>query len=167
MANRVEKAKRWIKAQLVYEPECLLFIADCDDDCIAESLGAIYENGISAIEESGSSTRFAVVIFNPEFEVLFLASSGNIPDCGECPIPIETVEQRRDAKSVFSKMIGRPYKETLDQKKYTKYVDREALSKFSSGEHFLRVVDWIVNSDEQFYCHYSEGRNVNDGDFAP
>lgn len=152
MANRKDKAKNYIKSRLEYSPSHILYLADCDEHCPLDKLQTIYDNAKEAMSDSSSDVKFGVVIFNPEYEAIFLTSHENIKNCAPCPIEYSDIESLRDSKHIFERMIGHSYKETEHQKLYTKYVSAESLSHLRCGQHLLRLIEWIASSDEQFYC---------------
>ena len=148
----MDKCKNYIKARLEYDPSHILYLADCDEVCPISHLDKIYANAKAAMQEARSNVKFGVMIFNPEYEAFFLVSASNIDGCKECPLEIVNIEERRDAKHVFEKMIGHSYKETEHQKFYTKFVDEASIRQLRCGQHFFKLIDWVKNSNEQFYC---------------
>lgn len=151
LLNRPDRLRKSIKVALRYNPEVILYFSDCDEGCPVELARDLYAIAIETIEEHDTGCKFAVCILNPEYEVMFLLSHDDIEDCDACEIPIDELEGRRDAKNAFKKLIGGSYRETIDQKKYTKFVNFESIQQVDSCAHMLRVFEWVKNTDEQFY----------------
>jgi len=153
LLNRPEKLDSRIKVALAYNPSFIILFSDCDSDCPVTLANELYRIGCETIESQNSDCHFAVCILNPEYEVMFLLSHENIENCAECNIPIDQFEQLRDAKNRFKALIGGSYRETIDQKKYTKFIDFESISQIDSCAHMIRVFEWILNPPSQFYCN--------------
>lgn len=122
--------------------DLILVILDLDDDCPVEESAAAYER--IAKWRGERKIRVEVVFLAKEYETLFL----HCPDCmGNADlskIP-ENPDQIRGAKEKVKLAIGRRYRETQDQIKFTQALDMSVL--YEKSRAFRRLCKAITGLD--------------------
>ena len=101
-----------------------MVVLDLEDDCVKdERLTA--DKRVTAWRGS-RNIRVEVVFLNREYETLFLQATACLGDIAPQSAP-NNPETVRGAKERVKQMIGRRYKETQDQVRFTQQLDLKAL----------------------------------------
>ena len=94
----------------------ILIVLDLDDDCPVEEAALARERINNWL--NGRDIVVSVVFFEREYETLFLHDPGCLGDVDLTKVPADPASLR-DAKGPLKGLIGRRYKETSDQKRFT------------------------------------------------
>lgn len=119
----------------------IIVLVDLDDYCPVEE----YISAVPRIEEWRGDRNIVVelVFANREYETMFLHSPQCFGDFNPENLP-DNPEQVRGAKERVKSLIGRRYKETQDQVRFTQSLDSESL--FKTSRTFRKLCKALTGS---------------------
>lgn len=151
LRNRIHVFESELRAALVYEPYGVLYVSDSDNNCPLELIDPFYAAARGVLDQEASPAKFAVCIIKPDYEAFFLTGLDAI-------LPNASALQEADlpefrAKQHFRHLYVPGYKESRDQKKFTKSLTPETIRRCRSGVHIDKVAKWLSKDDEPaIYC---------------